>query len=482
MTSDSKRKVQPLKQIILNAHITDIQAMYEEQLITPSMAVDAYRSQIDQSNSQIYAIVEERFREASKEAAESEEKIVDKTRRLEGVPLLVKELFDVKGMKTTGGLLHLKDHIATEDAAVVKRIKKEGAIILGKTNTPEMSFCQETDNKLYGRTSNPRDLRKTAGGSSGGEAAAIAVGAAAVGIGSDIGGSIRFPAHFNGVIGFKSGMHQVDSTGTFPATTHSLQERMLGIGPMAKSVRDARYVYQLIAKEKMPNTYLKDFTINVLPKTSYPLSNWTAVLLKEVYNRLRNDFLVERKVPPYFHTSATMWQQMMSINGGEMAKAHVYEPTMRFIYKDFLKEKLFKNGRHHAYLTWALIGANLFQPSPRQMQALEKKIRKGDDLLKAYLDNRILVFPVYHSSAQAHGAVYKELFSIRKSFRKYMPYIAYANVWGLPSLTIPIGKDRKGLPIAIQLMSKNGNEDALFQLGAIIEREFLGYERVDLFD
>src|SRR5699024_57573 len=118
------------------------------------------------------------------------------------------------------------------------------------------------------------------------------------GIASDIGGSIRFPAHFNGVIGFKSGSHQVDSTGAFPATTDPLQERMLGIGPITKSVRDARFVYQLIAKEKMHATYLKDFTIKILTKTEYPLYKWIVSLLKEVYNRLRNDLIVERKTPP----------------------------------------------------------------------------------------------------------------------------------------------------------------------------------------
>ncbi|MBO1914857.1 amidase, partial [Microvirga sp. 3-52] len=99
------------------------------------------------------------------------------------------------------------------DAELVKKLKSEGAIILGKTNTPELCFCQETDNKLYGRTNNARDTSRTAGGSSGGEAVMISVGGAAAGLGSDIGGSIRFPCHFNGVIGFKSGNSQVSSVG-----------------------------------------------------------------------------------------------------------------------------------------------------------------------------------------------------------------------------------------------------------------------------
>src|SRR5699024_8066190 len=126
-------------------------------------------------------------------------------------------------------------------------LKKAGAIILGKTNTPSLCFCQETENKLYGRTNNPWDVTRTAGGSSGGEGALIAAGGAAAGIGSDIGGSIRFPSHFNGVVGFKPGKYQVSPNGHFPSENTPLQERMLGIGPMGKSVRDIALLYDVIA-------------------------------------------------------------------------------------------------------------------------------------------------------------------------------------------------------------------------------------------
>ena len=127
----------------------------------------------------------------------------------------MKESFHVEGMRTTGGLLNRKESIQDADAEVVRKLRNEGAIILGKTNTPALCFCQETDNKLYGRTNNPWDLTRTAGGSSGGEGVLIAIGGAAVGLGSDIGGSIRLPSHFNGVVGFKSGNSQVSSVGVF---------------------------------------------------------------------------------------------------------------------------------------------------------------------------------------------------------------------------------------------------------------------------
>nr|WP_239549226.1 amidase family protein [Scopulibacillus daqui] len=93
------------------------------------------------------------------------------------------------------------------------------------------------------------------------------------------------------------------------------------------------------------------------------------------------------------------------------------------------------------------------------------------------MEKRLLIFPVYHRTAPNHGGLFKELFSIRKTFLRYLPYIIYANVWGLPSLTVPVGTDQQGMPIAVQVISMNGNEDAIFQLGEFLETNFRGYVR-----
>src|SRR5699024_9766764 len=108
----------------------------------------------------------------------------------------------------------------------------------------------------------------------------------------------------------------------------------------------------------------------------------------------------------------------------------------------------------HEYLSWALIGSNLFKPTARRKNEIEDFIEEGDFNLNRYLKNRILLFPVYHRSALNHGEMYKEIFSIKKTYKRYMPYTAYSNVWGLPALTIPIGFDKNKLPIGIQLISK----------------------------
>ena len=146
-------------------------------------------------------------------------------------------------------------------------------------------------------------------------------------------------------------------------------------------------------------------------------------------------------------------------------------------FGEYMKEKLFRSSDVHPYLSWALIGTRLFKPNQKQIKQLHASLKRGDEMLDDYLDDRILILPVYHSPAPHHGELYQELFSIRKTFLTYMPYIAYANVWGLPSLTIPIGTSKEGLPIGVQLVSRVGHEEALFQLGEQIEQRIGGYQR-----
>lgn len=253
---------------------------------------------------------------------------------------------------------------------------------------------------------------------------------------------------------------------------------MLGIGPITKSVQDAKLIYNIIAKKQAEAQSLNKFSIDILSATDYPLSSETASLLKSIELLLSDRFSVERNVPPFFRESASLWQEMMSINGAEMMRKEAFSGKSVSPMRSYITDILSGKAENHRYLSWALIGASLFKPNQNRIDEIRSFIAKGDAVLEDYLNERILLFPVYHSTAPKHGVVYKEIFSIRKTFKKYMPYVAYANVWGLPSLTIPVGEDPDGMPIGLQLMSKNGNEDALFQLGLQIEKEFSAYKRV----
>lgn len=471
---------------LLALDATEIAQLIQKRKLTSEEITATLIQHIQTVNSRLNAVVEDRFKEALAEAREKDQQIdqADFTKQpLYGVPISIKESFHVKGMKTTGGIVHRKDLIMTEDADSVKKLKDAGAIILAKTNTPALCFCQETDNKLYGRTNNAWDPKRTAGGSSGGEAALIGVGGSPVGMSSDIGGSIRFPSHFNGVVGFKPGKYQVPDDGHFPTENVELQKRMSGLGPIGKSVRDVKLVYDLIAKKQEKKVYYEKMYIDILPHDNgYPLSKDTANKLSEIFTFLSNKYESTYTIPPYFNDSALLWQEIMSIDGAKHMKELAFNTDRVNVWKEYTKEKLTKKTDTHLYLSWALIGANLFKPSNKRVKEIEQFIAEGDIILERYLKRRLLIFPVYHETALKHGELYKEIFSIQKTFIKYMPYIAYANVWGLPSLTVPVGFDSNHLPIGIQIMSRNGNEDAIFKLGQEIESYFGGYKRSTVYD
>jgi Asp-tRNA(Asn)/Glu-tRNA(Gln) amidotransferase A subunit family amidase len=168
---------------------------------------------------------------------------------------------------------------------------------------------------------------------------------------------------------------------------------------------------------------------------------------------------------------------MMSADGSAAIEDEAYSKDRSPILRSHVKEQLTSQAKVHAYLSWAIMGSKLFRPSKKRLREISDMIVRGDDWLDDYLDSRLLIFPVYHTAAPQHGQVFKEIFSIRKTFLKYMPYIAYANVWGLPALTLPVGKDDDGMPISIQIISASGNEPAIFRLGSIIEKKFRGYNR-----
>src|SRR6266478_738288 len=165
---------------------------------------------------------------------------------LHGAPVIIKSCIDVAGWPCAAGSLLRKDHVPKQDAPLVSRLKAAGAILLGNTNTPEFLMAYETNNLTHGKTSNPWNLAYSAGGSSGGEAAAIAAGCSAGGVGSDGGGSIRVPAHFCGICGLKPTPGRIPATGHFPPGAGAFS--WIGVvGPMARTIADVRLLFEVMA-------------------------------------------------------------------------------------------------------------------------------------------------------------------------------------------------------------------------------------------
>lgn len=215
--------------------------------VSPVAAVEAYLTRIEARNDVVKAyvtVLADRAREAAREA----ERAVDDGESLgplHGVPVAIKDLEDVAGVPTTLGLKPLADNVADRNALIVQRLREAGAIVLGKTNTPELGHKGTTDNPLFGPTVTPFDLGKTAGGSSGGGAAAVADGLCALAQGSDGSGSIRIPASFCGVFGFKP------SFGRIPTKRRPdgfVADRPFSdIGPLTRTVEDAALMLNVMA-------------------------------------------------------------------------------------------------------------------------------------------------------------------------------------------------------------------------------------------
>ena len=233
-----------------SATTTELTLALREKQVSSREVLDALLAHVEQRNPALNAIVTldvDRARAAATAADEATARGAA-AGALHGLPMTVKDVYETEGLVTTSGAPELKDHIPTTDALAVGRLKQAGAIIFGKTNTPLYAGDLQTYNDVFGRTNNPWDTSRTTGGSSGGSAAAIAAGLSPLELGSDIGGSIRNPAHFNGVYGLKPSWGVVPSRGHIPGPPGNLIETDVNCnGPLARSLADLRLALGVVA-------------------------------------------------------------------------------------------------------------------------------------------------------------------------------------------------------------------------------------------
>ena len=218
-----------------------------QKKLSPVELVDTHLEHIEKLNPKLNAFVQVDAEGARRQARVAEDAVARHASLgpLHGVPISIKSSIEVKGLRCESGTRIRTGLVAKNDAPLVSRLRQAGAIILGNTNTPELLMAWETDNLLYGRTNNPWDLSRTPGGSSGGEAAAIAAGLSAGGVGSDGGGSIRVPAHFSGICGLKPTPGRIPATGHFPTSVGPFA--LLGVvGPMARTVADLKVLFEVM--------------------------------------------------------------------------------------------------------------------------------------------------------------------------------------------------------------------------------------------
>lgn len=443
-------------------------ALIGRREVSPVEVVGAYLRRIERANSSLNAVVTldpcvlDRAREA--------EEAVMRGRRagpLHGVPLTVKDTIETRGLRTTSGTRLRAQYVPEEDATAVARLKAAGAIILGKTNVPEMAIPYECDNPLFGRTNNPHDTRLTSGGSSGGEAAAVSACLSPAGLGSDLSGSIRVPAHFCGIVGLKPTTGRVPCDGHFPPATGPFALGAV-VGPMARYVEDLFLLLSVLTEPGARSTTASDVRglhVARFVDESTPVSVETEDAIGAALRALADAGLViAEERPPGLERAIDLWPGLFS--GASTTQ-------LRELYGEDEESA----GR---VVRGVLAAADRNQaPAPDEYdRALALRDLLRASLLQWMKTTPLVVAPVGSVPAFAHGARRVEVSGGRQlSVFRAFGYARAANVLGLPAATVPAGRTREGLPIGIQLIGRPFEEEAVLAAASIIEAALGGWVR-----
>src|SRR5580700_10480842 len=442
-----------------------------EKRISPVELVDAHLAQIERLNPKLNAFVQvdaERARRAAREAeiAVMQEKTLG---RLHGVPLSLKSSLEVAGMRCEAGTRLRAGLVATQDAPLVLRLKNAGAIVLGVTNTPELLMAWETDNLLYGRTNNPWDLERTPGGSSGGEAAAIAAGMSSGGVGSDGGGSIRVPAHFSGICGLKPTPGRIPATGHFPASAGPFA--LIGVvGPMARTVADLKVLFEVMQGPDIGDTCAapvparwpsedetKKLRIGYFEDDGRtPVTPETRAAVRTAVEALRSvGFQVEPFQPEGLEEARRLWHKFFVVAGGMLLRPMFKEEDRDL--SPILKQ----------FLEWSAA-----EPAHTGRTLLDAWIQR--DLLRARFFAQMQRYPILLCPAAAipafrHGERTWQVDGKTVHYLDAWSYTEFFNLLGNPAAVIPVGSSPDGLPIGVQIVGRPWEEEQVLAAAAALE-------------
>lgn len=457
--------------------VKKLAALVRGREVSPVEIVEAYLSRIEGLNPQLNAIVTlapdaiERAREAESALMQGRE-----VGMLHGVPVTIKDTIETKGLKTTSGSLLRAEHVPETDAPAVARLKAAGAIILGKTNVPEMAIPYECDNPVFGRTNNPHDAKRTPGGSSGGCAAAISACLSAAGLGSDLSGSIRVPAHFCGIFGLKPTIGRVPSAGHFPPATGALALGAV-IGPMARYVEDLSLLLNVLTESNASeivsarmNNSPEDVSVEMrgwrvasyVNESGGALTDETRQAILAALRALNDaGFAVVEEEPPGLERASALWPALFS-------RASLLQ--LRDVY----------NGQEEkagAIVRSVLASAdkNPAPSSDEYVNAWAERDRLRSTLFDWMERTPLILAPVGAVAAFEHGArrvrVGEEMMSVFRAF----DYSRAFNVLGLPAVSVPAGRSLEGLPIGIQIIGRPFAEKFVLTAASVIEEALGGW-------
>ncbi len=446
---------------------TELAARIRARQLSPVEVVRAHLERITAVNPTLNAVVTViAAAETRARAAEAAVMRGDALGPLHGVPFTVKDCVDTAGIRTTRGSRLFADHVPAADATVVARLQAAGGIPIAKTNLPEFALWWETGNLLFGRTVNPWNPERTTGGSSGGEAAAIAAGCSPLGIGSDVGGSIRLPAHYCGIVGLKATQGRVPLTGHWPETLLPFMH----VGPMARTVRDVALGLALMAGPDGHDWYALPVPIPDLPRAEAPLAHLRVGWLAESgFGPLDRDVAATVARAADALKGAGCRVEAVRLPGLEARDCNtltmtVFAPTARAYFEPIIA------GRE-AELSPVLrrrIGGPL--PSVEDYAAAEVEVEGlRRDLAAYFREYDVLLCPTTilpaHPHEQPACVIEGQALPPRQVVRTTAPF----DLTGSPALSVPFGWSRERLPIGVQVVGRHFDEPTVLRVGLALE-------------
>ncbi|MBT9164613.1 MAG: Glutamyl-tRNA(Gln) amidotransferase subunit A [candidate division WS2 bacterium] len=460
--------------------VRDIVKGIKERKFSPLEILDNYWARIEKIEDKIKAFISLKpYEELKKEVTQLGK---NPEGRLVGVPIALKDNINVRGLKTTCASKVLQNYKPPFEATVVELLKKEGALIVGKTNMDEFAFGSSTENSAYQTTRNPYDLTRVPGGSSGGSAAAVAGGMAPLTFGSDTGGSIRQPSAFCGVAGFKPTYGRVSRYGLV-AFASSLDQ----IGPIAKNVEDIWLALSVIGGRDE-----KDPTTSSCPPINYPGKNWKPGVIGFCPD------LLEEGVDTEIKESFT--EAISIIKGLGVAVREVHLPHLKYglsIYYilasseassnlarfDGLRYGQREKGENYAEMVENTRGRNLGREVKRRillgtfalssgyydayyLKALKVRALIREDFRKVLGEVDLILMPTTPTLPFEIGAKTKDPLQMYKADLFTIP----VNLAGLPAISLPLSL-KKGLPVGVQLIGRHFEEEQVLSAALMLEKE-----------
>lgn len=432
--------------------LTKLVEMIRQREVSAVEVVEAHLEQISRLNPALNAIVT------------VNQQAIDHARIAEGdlggLPITIKDTIETAGLRTTSGSRIRTEFVPETDAPAVARLKRAGAVILGKTNAAEMAMDYTADNPVFGRTVHPLDEKLTPGGSSGGEAVAIATHMSPGGLGSDLAGSIRIPAHFCGVCGLKPTTGRVPGEGQFPPSTGPYA---LGaaIGPMARTVSDLRLLFRALIDEGRGNTNLKKETCFAWYADDgvVPVTEETAKAVKNAATALMDAGLIgQEQRPPHVERGNELWLKLFS-------RASVVQLRQAYAGRE---------GEGGSFVSWRLRTAN-DTPTPSLDEYIAnwmERDRLREELLRWMETTPIIIAPVGATPAYEHDTLKVTVQGAKMGTFRAFSYAQAFNVFDLPVAVVPAGRANNGLPIGVQIVGRPFAEEMVLAAAEIVEQVY----------